>query len=93
MKNIIITISIFVFSVAITLNLSAQSADKSDWAGGYPEGCTSITVGKNASFDGSVITSHTDDSHRTRSWIDIIPARHHSKGGNSSTAVIPRFFM
>ena len=39
------------------------SQDKSDWKGGYPEGCTSITVGKAASADGSVITSHTDDSH------------------------------
>jgi len=58
----------------------AQTADKSDWKGGYPEGCTSITVGKDASFDGSVITSHTDDSHRTRSWIDIIPAKKHKKG-------------
>ncbi|NQU32948.1 MAG: C69 family dipeptidase [Bacteroidetes bacterium] len=80
MKNIIIAISIFIFSVAFTLNLTSQTADKSDWAGGYPEGCTSITVGKDASFDGSVFTSHTDDSHRTRSWIDIIPAKHHSKG-------------
>lgn len=60
--------------------LYAQTADKSDWAGGYPEGCTSITVGKNASFDGSVMTSHTDDSHRTRSWIDIVEAAHHKKG-------------
>ncbi len=60
--------------------MQAQSADKSDWKGGYPEGCTSITVGKDASFDGSVITSHTDDSHRTRSWIDIVPAQNYKKG-------------
>ncbi|MFA8449672.1 MAG: dipeptidase [Bacteroidales bacterium] len=54
--------------------------DKSDWQSGVPEACTSITVGKNASFDGSVMTSHTDDSHRTRSWMDIIPAQDHKKG-------------
>ena len=29
---------------------------------------------KLASFDGSVMTSHTDDSHRTRSNLDIVPA-------------------
>lgn len=58
----------------------AQSADKSDWQGGYPEACTSITVGKAATFDGSVMTSHTDDSHRTRSWMDIVPAQKHKKG-------------
>jgi len=60
------------------VNLNAQ--DKSDWKGGVPEGCTSITVGKLASIDGSVITSHTDDSHRTRSWADIQPAKDHVTG-------------
>ncbi|MEE4198328.1 MAG: C69 family dipeptidase [Bacteroidales bacterium] len=59
---------------------SSVAQDKSDWKGGYPEGCTSITVGKSASADGSVITSHTDDSHRTRSWMDIQPAKDHQPG-------------
>ena len=36
--------------------------------------CTSITVGKKASADGSVMTSHTDDSGRTRTNILIVPA-------------------
>jgi dipeptidase len=54
--------------------------DKPDWQGGVPEGCTSVTVGKLASVDGSVMTSHTDDSHRTRSWMDIIPAKDHKPG-------------
>ena len=54
--------------------------DRPDWVGGVPDACTSITVGKLASFDGSVITSHTDDSHRTRSWMDIVPAADHPKG-------------
>ncbi len=64
----------------ISLSLFLQAQDKSDWKGGVPEGCTSITVGKNATDDGSVITSHTDDSHRTRSWADIIPAKDYEKG-------------
>jgi dipeptidase len=46
----------------------------------YPDECTSITAGKLATVDGSVITSHTDDSHRTRSWMDIVPARSHEDG-------------
>lgn len=54
--------------------------DRSDWQGGFPEGCTSITAGKKATADGSVITSHTDDSHRTRSWMDIKPSQEHEKG-------------
>ncbi len=58
----------------------AFSQDKTDWIGNTPEGCTSVTVGKKASFDGSVMTSHTDDSHRTRSWMDIQPAKKYKKG-------------
>jgi len=56
------------------------SGEKGDWEGGAPEGCTSVTAGKGATVDGSVITSHTDDSHRTRSWMDIMPAALHAAG-------------
>lgn len=38
-----------------------------------PESCTSIMVGKKASTDGSVITSHTCDGGY-REWMDIVPA-------------------
>ncbi|MCD4794919.1 MAG: C69 family dipeptidase [Bacteroidales bacterium] len=71
-------------SIVILLSTNLSSQDKSDWAGGVPEGCTSITVGKNATTDGSVITSHTDDSHKTRSWMDIVPARDYKKGDVTS---------
>ncbi|MEJ2722031.1 MAG: C69 family dipeptidase [bacterium] len=39
-----------------------------------------MTVGKKASADGSVMTSHTCDSHRTRSWFNIIAAADHKNG-------------
>jgi dipeptidase len=52
-------------------------AQHPDWEGGYPDGCTSVTAGRLATIDGSVITSHTDDSHRTRSEMDITPALDH----------------
>lgn len=71
------------FGIVIILLISNQNlaqVDKSDWNDNIPDGCTSITVGKNASVDGSVITSHTDDSHRTRSWMNIIPAKKFEKG-------------
>ena len=40
------------------------------------ESCTSIMVGKQASADGSVITSHTCDG-RYRTWLSIEPAADH----------------
>jgi len=71
--------SILTLSFVLSLLFVYSQVDKSDWEGGFPEGCTSITVGKMASSDGSVMTSHTDDSHRTRSWIDIQSAKSHEK--------------
>lgn len=73
---LLVALTTFVFG-----SLTGQS--KADWADGFPEGCTSVTVGKMATWDGSVITSHTDDSHRTRSWMDIIPAMDHPRGSTA----------
>lgn len=63
----------------IICQLTTNAQIKADWEGGIPEGCTTITVGKKASFDGSVMTSHTDDSHRTRSWVNIVPEEKHGR--------------
>jgi dipeptidase len=69
------------FLVALILiHFDSFCQDKSDWKGGVPESCTSITVGKRASADGSVMTSHTDDSHRTRSEMNIVPAKNFKPG-------------
>ena len=40
--------------------------------------CTSIMVGRKASADGSVMTSHTCDSHDGSSQIFIVPAAKHA---------------
>ncbi|HEY9114937.1 MAG TPA: C69 family dipeptidase, partial [Bacteroidales bacterium] len=72
--------TLFTFLTLLFSFTLAQTVDKSDWQDGVPEACTSITVGRLASADGSVFTSHTDDSHRTRSWIDIVPEKKHKKG-------------
>lgn len=65
--------------LSLVVYWSGHAQEKPDWANGVPEGCTTITVGKMASFDGSVMTSHTDDSHRTRAWINIVPAERHGR--------------
>lgn len=66
----------FVFAILFALGgLVSAQVDRSDWEGGFPDGCTSITAGRLATLDGSVVTSHTDDSHRTRSWMDIVPSK------------------
>lgn len=73
-------ISMLIFTILIAAFLSHISAqERPDWEGGYPEGCTTITCGKLATSDGSVVTSHTDDSHRTRSWMDVVEPTSHKK--------------
>ncbi len=44
-----------------------------------PDGCTSITAGRLATTDGSVITCHTCDGNY-RTWLNIVPHRKHDKG-------------
>ena len=64
-----------------------------------PEACTTITVGRSASTDGSVITSHTLDDHRSWTTIDIQPPRTHAQGatfplfkiGNDDTGAMPAY--
>ncbi|MDR1407069.1 MAG: C69 family dipeptidase [Tannerella sp.] len=43
-----------------------------------PESCTSIMVGRKASADGSVITSHTCDGNY-RTWMHIVPAARYDR--------------
>jgi dipeptidase len=79
MNSRLLKISVFVsFYLLFFIPLIAQ--DRSDWENNYPDACTSVTAGRLATSDGSVITSHTDDSHRTRSEIDIVPLIRHRDG-------------
>ncbi len=81
----------FFFTVTIFFCAMSMAVPLSDAGGGGAKGkrrdvealrdeCTIVTVGRSASADGSVMTSHTCDSHRTRSWFDIVPAAEHRRG-------------
>ncbi len=45
----------------------------------HDEGCTSITVGRLATADGSVIVCHTCDGNY-RTWVNVVPHATHPKG-------------
>lgn len=61
--------TLFIIGLALSQSLAAQNTLFHD-----PDCCTSIMVGKEASSDGSVITSHTCDSWY-RSWVNVVPAK------------------
>lgn len=69
MKRLLISLA------ALALCLGAGAQD--DLNAGLE--CTSIMVGRLASADGSVITSHTCDG-KSHTWVTIEPARRHRKG-------------
>ncbi|MDR0845004.1 MAG: C69 family dipeptidase, partial [Tannerella sp.] len=60
----------------VSVAMYGQNPDSADDA----MECTTVTVGKKASADGAVMTSHTDDSHRTRTNITVVPAKDHPAG-------------
>ena len=80
MKTSIFT-AILMMAFAVTIN--AQDAER------MTESCTSIMVGKRASADGSVITSHTCDA-RYRTWMEVVPARDYER--DTVTAVYKNRF-
>lgn len=73
-----------IFQLFLILTLTSIFAqkliDRPDWENGDPEACTTILIGKKATYDGSTITTHTDDSHRDWACMKMVPAKDHPKG-------------
>ncbi|MDE5821027.1 MAG: C69 family dipeptidase [Paramuribaculum sp.] len=74
-KYLMLPVAVVTFSATAQV-LEPDFADR--------ESCTSIMVGKKASTDGSVMTSHTCDGNY-RAWMDIVPGK---SLGHDTTAVV-----
>lgn len=70
-------IKFLILSSLMILCMSGYAQEEKEMLDGAS--CTSIMVGKNASSDGSVITSHTCDG-RYRTWMRWESAKDHEKG-------------
>ena len=66
------TILFAALMMLLSVKVNAQDAEH------MTESCTSIMVGRLASTDGSVITSHTCDA-RYRTWMTMTPARDYER--------------
>lgn len=75
MKKFIFLVSAWLFVAVV----GAQNYDNYNSQIVNGQSCTSIMVGKKASADGSVITSHTCDG-RYRTWMTMEPARDYKPG-------------
>ena len=68
-----------VFLFFFSLSTTAQYSDIDTDGPGYGENCTTIMVGRLASTDGSVMTSHSCDGNY-RTWLEIYPHQKHENG-------------
>jgi len=74
--QVLLTI-IFIFTLSLFTH--AQHSDIYSDGPGYGENCTTIMVGRRASSDGSVMTSHSCDGNY-RTWLEIYPHQKFDQG-------------
>lgn len=68
----------FIYLTLLIFSLGLTAASDRGVKDGF-DSCTSIMVGKLASSDGSVMTSHTCDANY-RTWFNVVPAKKYKKG-------------
>ena len=77
-KNLFLSSIILILALCLIFSTSIQTEEVDEPY--VDEGCTSIIVGKQASLDGSTMTSHSCDSTTDRTWINIVPHQKHKSG-------------
>jgi dipeptidase len=78
-KTFIVTRLYFSIFLLLSAPVYSQYQDIDKDGPGYAENCTTIMVGRLASTDGSVMTSHTCDGNY-RTWLEIYPHSKFEKG-------------
>lgn len=78
--SFVIILAVFLSSCSVAQVNADERSNTVARQQGYYDGCTTVTVGRLASADGSVINSHTLDEHRAESSLDIQPALGHPTG-------------
>lgn len=76
MRRFLLSFSVFFLAVVAAAPVLPAQEYTQEYDG---QSCTSIMVGRKASADGSVITSHTCDG-RYRTWAQMEPAQDHEPG-------------
>jgi dipeptidase len=70
---------VLTFSGSLVFNQTECASDNADWPA-YPEHCTTVLVGKDASVDGSVIACQTADCGMCDFTWHYFPAADHTEG-------------
>jgi dipeptidase len=71
--------SLIILLLSFSISVFSQFPEIDPDGPGYAENCTTIMVGRLASTDGSVMTSHSCDGNY-RTWLEIFPHQKYDKG-------------
>ena len=84
-------VSMFSFVFVLSFILSSATTIRSEKENKYEfDACTSVIAGKDASVDGSTMTSHSCDSQSDRAWMNVVPNEKHKNGEMAPVYMTPK---